>query len=95
MPEDYTGVWEALQKKHVLLLVDTHVDPSTPNSGGYNLPYFESKAEEIYQWFESIIASRAGATDFLMVNGAWLCIRPLVPAPVLPTKPDLKIMVLR
>jgi len=70
MSEDYTEVWEALQKKHVLLLVDTHLDPSNPNSGGYDLSYFEMKTEEIYHWFESIVASRAGATDFLMLNGA-------------------------
>jgi len=92
---DYNVIWEALGKQHVLLLIDTHPDPSKPNSGGYDIDFFESKVEEIFAWFEKIVKSRAGKTDFLMLNGAWLCVRPLVPAPPLPQRPNLRIMVLR
>lgn len=91
---DFTPVWTALNTSHVLLLVDTHADPAKPG-GGYNIEFFESKVEEIYEWFRSIVKTRCGKTDFLMSNGAWLCIRPLVPAPPFPQRPNLKIMVLR
>lgn len=91
---DYTKVWEALNSKHVLLLVDTHVDPSLPNSGGYDVEAFEKKLQEIDAWFSPIVKSRAGMTDFLLINGAWLCVRPKIPMPVLPQKQNLTIMVL-
>jgi len=93
---DFTPVWKALNSSHVLLLVDTHADPSKPNSGGYDLDFFDSKVEEVFDWFKSIVKDRCGKTDFKMLNGAWLCIRPLVPIPVpLSSQPNLKIMVLR
>jgi len=91
---DYTSVWSTLQTHHVLLLVDTHSDPSKPEDG-YDVEYFESKVEEIYEWFSRIIKDRVSAVDFVMQNNAWLLIRPLVPAPVMPTKQNMKIMVLR
>ena len=91
---DFTPVWQALSSSHVLLLVDTHPDPSKPNVG-YDIDFFEEKVEEVHKWFETLIKSRAGLTDFLLINGAWLCVRPLVPAPPLPQRPNLKVMVLR
>jgi len=91
---DYNPVWESLKTHHVLLLVDTHSDPSRPDDG-YDIEFFDQKVEEIHSWFSTIIKSRVSAVDFVMQNNAWLFIRPLVPAPVLPTKPNMKIMVLR
>lgn len=91
---DFTPVWTALNSSHVLLLVDTHADPSKPG-GGYDIEFFEDKVEEIHSWFRSIVKDRCGKTDFRMANDAWLCIRPLVPSPAFPAKPNLKIMVLR
>ena len=90
---DYTTVWEALQTSHVLLLVDTHSDPNKED--GYDMEFFDSKAEDIFYWFESIVKDKVSPVDLLMVNNAWLFIRPLVPAPAMPTKPNMKIMVLR
>lgn len=91
---DFTPVWKELTTSHVLLLVDTHKDPSKPGSG-YDMVFFDYKVEELYEWFQKIVKNRCGKTDFLMTNGAWLCIRPLVPAPAFPSRPNLKIMVLR
>lgn len=92
--DDYTPVWEALNSTHVLLLVDTHKSLTKPSSG-YDIDFFEAKVQEIYLWFQSVVNIRAGLTDFQMKNGAWLCVRPLVPAPALPQRPNLKVMVLR
>lgn len=93
---DFTPVWKALSSSHVLLLIDTHLDPSKPLDGGYDLDFFDSKVEEIHDWFKSIVKDRYGKTDFKLKNGAWLCIRPLLPVPV-PINPqdNLKVMVLR
>lgn len=93
--DDLSPVWQALNASHVLLLVDTHSDPSKPSSGGYDIEMFEDRVESIYDWFKSTVNKRCGKTDFLMVNGAWLCVRPLVPAPAFPSNPNLKVMVLR
>lgn len=93
---DFTPVWKALSSSHVLLLIDTHADPSVPDAGGYDPDVFAARAEEVYMWFKKIVKDRCGDADFCMVNGAWLCVRPLVPIPVpLPSKPNLKVMVLR
>jgi hypothetical protein len=89
---DYTPVWTALNSTHVLLLVDAR--QNAPKSG-YDIDLFEQKVQEIFLWFESVVQTRAGFTDFRMKNGAWLCVRPLVPAPALPQRPNLKVMVLR
>lgn len=93
---DFTPVWKALSTSHVLLLVDTHFDPSKNKDGGYDLEVFDSKVEEIHEWFLSIIKERCGKTDFKLLNGAWLCIRPLIPVPVpLSPQANLKVMVFR
>lgn len=93
---DFTPVWKALSSSHVLLLVDTHFEPSPKSNGGYDMDFFDSKVEEIYDWFKTLIKERCGKTDFRLINGAWLCVRPLVPVPVpLTPQSNLKVMVLR
>ena len=93
---DLTPVWKALNTAHVLLLVDTQMDPSKHSDGGYDLDFFDSKVEEVYSWFKSLVRDRYGKTDFKMHNGAWLCVRPLIPIPIPVTpQPNLKVMVLR
>ncbi len=93
--DDFSPVWEALNKSHVLLLVDTHQDPANRAGGGYDIDFFETKVEQIYDWFKTIVKDRCGKTDFRMVNDAWLCVRPLLAAPAFPQRPNMKIMVLR